>query len=166
MERPASTGQQRTDLVALILTEFRLEGEEVVRTNGRPMGHTVSSKGYRVLSVGRRGAARQLLYHRVKFCLLYGWLPTTVDHKDGDNSNNLSSNLRPATQAQQNRNRRRVNGPIRTSSLPRGVRAVPSGRFQAWAGGKYLGTFATALEASEVAESRRRELHGEFYARR
>ena len=44
--------------------------------------------------------------HRAIFLFHHGYLPETIDHIDGNPSNNAIENLRAATQAQNNRNRR------------------------------------------------------------
>ena len=44
--------------------------------------------------------------HRRAFLRAYGYLPAEVDHRDGDRRNNAIENLRPATRAENNRNRR------------------------------------------------------------
>jgi inorganic pyrophosphatase len=45
--------------------------------------------------------------HRAVFLYHYGFLPETIDHIDGNPSNNAVENLREATQSQNNRNRKR-----------------------------------------------------------
>jgi len=46
--------------------------------------------------------------HRAIFLFHHGYLPETIDHIDGNPSNNAIENLRAATQSQNNRNRREV----------------------------------------------------------
>jgi hypothetical protein len=149
------------------LANFRLEGEQVVRASGRYSGQVAfgspTAKGYRQVSVGSRGGARTILLHRLKFCLAHGWLPDKVDHKDTDRSNNALVNLRAADSAGNRHNRAYQR---KGRKLPRCVRAVPSGRFQARVNGEhatYLGTFDSTEAASEAVEAHLRQAHAEFY---
>jgi hypothetical protein len=99
--------------------------------------------------------------------LIWKWMtgdepPKTIDHKDGDRSNNRWRNLRAATQSEQNYNSRT---PSHNTSGYKGVC-----RFR----GKWLmqlqinksrivRTFSTREEASAAYESAARKLHGRFY---
>lgn len=60
------------------------------------------SNGYRTIQFKKI----RLYEHRAAFLLIYGYLPSQVDHIDGDPSNNRISNLRDGTLANA-RNRRR-----------------------------------------------------------
>jgi len=148
---------------ALLSALFRLEGEDVIR---RSNGRTVPAPrhGYTNVSLGRAGST--LGYHRLKFFLLHGWLPSRVDHRDGVKHNNLGSNLRAATQATNMMNQPHVHT---RRSLPRGVYLRPSGKFQAkaWDGKRYnvLGMFTTPEAASREVEGFLSQHHGEFYVR-
>lgn len=140
----------------LISRTFALRGEDVVRiATGQTVLGTLHKSGYRQV----RCCGLLLYYHRVKFFLCHGWLPPKVDHQDKDNTNNLATNLRAATQSQNMRN---------VTRRKRGVRLLASGRWQAmaWNGVKQvaLGTHATKEKASAIVEEFLRNLHGEFYA--
>lgn len=91
-----------------------------------------------------------------------------VDHIDGDGLNNARSNLRPATNAQNQVNRRGPNRGSTTGIL--GVSKAPYGRYQVHisAGGKpkYVGTFRTAEEALAARIEAERIHYGEFAPRR
>ena len=108
--------------------------------------------------------------HRVKFALAHGWLPTHVDHVDGDRQNNRLDNLRAATAQQNARNTDRTMR--KKSPFPRCVSARCSkskgprypARVKTDVGKRLtLGTFGTPTEASHAVEEFLRELHGEFY---
>lgn len=134
------------------LHEFELRGEEVYRkASGKPVGSGRSTRGYRAVSVGPRKSNFQVLYHRLKFALLHGWLPVTVDHEDGNNHNDLASNLRAATYTEQNANRRQPSGPHRKAAPARGVTQAPSGRWRVKTFGRYQGTFDTLEQAQAHA---------------
>jgi|KBSMisStaDraftv2_1062788.scaffolds.fasta_scaffold1291019_1 hypothetical protein len=84
--------------------------------------------------------------------------PETIDHKDGNQSNNRWANLRPATKAEQSRNRGGSGGVSGiTGVFPK------NGRWTVVISRRYLGIFATREEAAAVYEAAARELFGEFY---
>lgn len=87
-----------------------------------------------------------------------------VDHRDQDKQNNLPSNLRWCTRAQNNQNRQKHN-PLGYT----GVSKEPSGRFRVHiTEGRRetgLGTYDTLLEAALVYARRAQQVHGEFLAR-
>lgn len=149
------------ELVGRITALFRLDGEDVVRIR---TGRVVRAKphpelGYQFVRLARRGPHALELLHRVKFCLLHGWLPPEVDHRDLDRANNHSANLRAATHSQN-----AVNKPPRKTrlGLPRGVSIQASGRFMAKSSRTYLGTYDTPEEAGLAAERFRKTTYGEF----
>jgi hypothetical protein len=87
--------------------------------------------------------------HRLIFMLFHGYLPETVDHIDGNPSNNKKENLRAATRKENSRNRRSN----KSKQLLKGV-SNNHGRFRARirVSGKSLnlGTFKTEIEAHEA----------------
>lgn len=133
------------------------------RRAGRPAGfrHTgARSESYWRVSV--RG--RRLLRSRIVFALTHGRWPTAeLDHVNRDTLDDRPENLREATRAQNNQNRRTYR---KASALPRGVVLKPSGRYQASIGvdgrRRTLGMFATAEEASAAYESARGVCYGAF----
>ncbi|HET8693565.1 MAG TPA: AP2/ERF family transcription factor [Aquabacterium sp.] len=106
----------------------------------------INSDGYKSIGFMRK----TYLAHRIVWALSYGDWPTqSIDHIDGNKTNNALSNLRLANHSQNQANR------FATSSTGfKGVSKLPNGRFQAQAGGnvgkKYLGTFNTAEEAAQA----------------
>ena len=57
---------------------------------------TVDSRGYRRVRV----KSKAYLVHRLVFLWHYGFMPSVVDHVDGNTTNNAIENLREATQQQ------------------------------------------------------------------
>jgi hypothetical protein len=97
---------------------------------------------------------------RVIWKLVTGEEPAeTIDHHDGNGCDNRWDNLRPATRAEQSRNRG-----LRVDNKTgyRGVHPL-AGRWSAVIGGRYLGLFNTPAEASVVYEQASRERFGAFH---
>lgn len=143
-----------------LLEEFALVGEEVLRaSNGLVVAFTPGPKGYGSVNVG----PFRIEYHRLKGCLHAGYLPDSVDHRDGNPLNNALDNLRPASPAQNVRNSRMHRD---NRSGFKGVsRHGPGWRAQLYAHGKRvpLGTYRTPEEASAVYEAAALKEFGEFY---
>lgn len=133
----------------------RLLGQEA----GCP--HTThTGKSYWHVKIGGKAIKRSHIIFRVVFGY---WPKPCVDHKDGDSLNDCPSNLRQATVLQNNWNHQKRK---RSVKLPMGVRALPSGKFQARVG--YLGSqialgaFDTAEEAQNAHRQKREALYGQF----
>jgi|RhiMethySRZTD1v2_1073278.scaffolds.fasta_scaffold433653_2 AP2 domain. len=104
--------------------------------------------------------------HRVIWKLVTGKEPAeTIDHIDGNPSNNRWNNLRAATFTEQ-----QYNSPVQKNNRSghRGVNRV-HGKWRAeiWINGKsfHLGLFDTIDAAVSVRENAARKLHGKFYRR-
>ena len=121
----------------------------------------VPGQGRVFISIDRRlYPAHQLAW----FYMTGRWGRPTIDHRDGDATNNRWKNLRRATASQNNANRRR---PRHNTSGYKGVSfRRDSGKWSATIGrdGKiiHLGIFATPQEAHEVYVKAARKLFGEF----
>ena len=102
--------------------------------------------------------------HRIIFLMHHGYLPKEIDHIDGNPLNNHIENLREATRAENQYNRKI--GKNNTS----GVKGVLWHKtHQKWTAktsvnGKrqYLGYFSTIEEASKVMKEFRKKNHGNF----
>lgn len=100
--------------------------------------------------------------HRVVFALFYGIDADRIDHKDGNTLNNRPENLRKATFSQNMANKRTQ------KNNKSGLKGVQSNhnRFSAFIQSngkrKYLGSFATALEAHAAYAKAAMDLHGNF----
>jgi hypothetical protein len=107
------------------------------------------------------GKYRHTLMHRLLMGTPVGY---EVDHKDRNGLNNRRSNLRVATKAQ-NQGNRRCNRTSKTGL--KGVHVRENGRFQARITGDDgrlhgLGTYDSAEEAACVYDAAAREKYGEF----
>lgn len=132
--------------------------------NGRYAGKPAFTADTR----GRRSGAilgRNFLAHRAIWCLVTGQWPThTIDHRDGDPSNNRWANLRAATRSQNVRNRASAKG---SSSWFLGVTwAIRRGKWrgQIEANGKryWLGDFTDELDAARAYDAAAIVHHGSF----
>lgn len=117
-------------------------------------------KGYVYIKVNTAALKRSHIVY------LFGhghWPKNQVDHINGDSTDDRLANLRDVTATQNAWNHK---GRAKKSALPMGVRALPSGRFQARIAcnkQKFLfGPFDTATEAQAVYQQKRKELFGEF----
>jgi hypothetical protein len=129
------------------------------RLAGKPAGCTDGQYGY--LSVRLHDCPYQA--HRLIWLHVTGeWPAAVLGHIDGVPSNNVWSNLRPATRAENNRNRRT----IREGTLKGAVQDARTGRWKAMItlGRKnhYLGTFKNQEDAHAAYIEAAQRLHGRF----
>lgn len=149
---------------ALACLHFQLEGETVLwKETQQPVEWKRRSDGRFYYWVPQATIYR----YRAKWVLAYGTSPVSIDHINGDGSDDRLENLRAATPSQQNMNR----GARRGSRT--GLRGVEynsrSGRQKCYAARickegkrKTLGYFATAEEAHECYQKAARQWFGEF----
>lgn len=127
------------------------------RFGGKVAGKIHLKSGYRVVKI----EGKYWLAHRLAWMIMYGECPPELDHRDHVKSNNVLTNLRPATRLQ---NARNVPKPI--TELPRGVFKTVSGRFKAQIGVDrrqvYLMTWDTAEQAARAYRGAAILFHGEF----
>ncbi|MBH1851893.1 HNH endonuclease [Stenotrophomonas maltophilia] len=119
------------------------------------------SNGYVVIKID----GRKYRGHRLAWLYVHGkWPSGDLDHINGCPLDNRIENLRIATNPQNQANRRRDRG----KDTPKGVRRLPSGRFQARISVSkelhHLGTFDTAEEAQAAYIAAARN-HYQEYAR-
>lgn len=106
---------------------------------------------YRFVCVDRRTYPA----HRLIWILVYGWIPVgmQIDHIDGDGLNNKLNNLRIVTAKEQARNSAM---PTTNTSGHVGVYRSHDHRYwDAFVGGKKIGTFGSKREADDRAVSAR-----------
>ncbi len=122
----------------------------------------VDKKGYVVIELG----GREYFAHRLAWFYQMGeWPPKQIDHIDRNKSNNVFSNLRIATNGQN-----QANAPHRNKTGFKGV------NYHAWVRDRpyeakitankkvvYLGSYATAEEAHAAYCEAAKRIHGEFF---
>lgn len=124
---------------------------------GKEIG-TMDTRGYIVMSIMRKTQ----LAHRLAWLYVYGCFPSShLDHINGDTTDNRISNLREAT-SKQNQENRKLQKNNKTGY--RGVIFRPSsGRYLAYVKHHreqiFLGSFATAEEASAAVKTKQDELY-------
>jgi len=119
----------------------------------------ISDKGY----VKTKIQGRHYYMHKLAWLYVYGIYPDEIDHKDGNKSNNVITNLRLATRTQNCAN---ADQPIGASGL-RGAQLNSSkSKWQAMIqhGGQkyYLGKYDTKEEAAAVYRRAVEDMYGEF----
>lgn len=86
-----------------------------------------------------------------------------IDHKNGIHEDCQKGNLRRADRFQNQQNRKTN----KDNELPKGIRMLPSGKYnvrlQGWNKREVFGAYETVEEATEARNKRAQELHGEFY---
>jgi hypothetical protein len=101
--------------------------------------------------------------HRLIFLMTHGYLPSMVDHIDGNPSNNLIENLRGATSSQNQMNSKL---PANNKSGFKGIYMSKHGKWivQCVKDGvnHRAGSFSDIRAAAEAMIKLREELHGEF----
>lgn len=132
---------------------------------GHPVGGSLNHNGYKVFSIQRpdTGKSQTYLLHRVMYWFYTGEEPITVDHINGDRTDNTIGNLRAATVKQNCVNVHNRNT-SRTDYV--GVTQNSSGKFVATINNssksEYLGSYSCPEDAHEVYKRRHLEIHGEF----
>jgi hypothetical protein len=141
------------------------DGELIWKVTGRgirfgKIAGTTNKNGYKAIGID----GKLYLAHRLIFEYIHGYLPPILDHIDGDPSNNRIENLRSATVAQNQYNRKLNKN---SASGLKGVCFYKN--YQKWMAyiridTKFinLGYYEDKLEAARVANEARRERHGEF----
>jgi len=142
---------------------YIISNDGVIYSQKGEMKQQIKTNGYKEIEL-TNGKRKYILIHRLVY-KHFGkdWNPElSVDHIDGNPLNNHISNLRMATQQQQN-----FNTKVRKSKLGvKGVRKMGKKySTEIRINGKitHLGTFDTIEEASEAYQTKAKELHGEFY---
>lgn len=106
---------------------------------------------------------RKYKAHRLAWLFVHGdWPNGEIDHINGNPFDNRISNLRIATSAQNQANRRRNEN----KQYPKGVRILPSGRFNARITVSKrlinIGVYETAADASTAYLKAATDYYGEF----
>ena len=129
----------------------------VGRRNGQIAG-TLTKKGYIRLKIDKNYMA-----HRVAWALHYGkWPDKSIDHIDGNRTNNRINNLREATFSQNS-----INSKIRNDNIhgSKGISKIPYGwTSHIWLNKEkyYLGFFKTKSEAMAARSKAEIKYFGEW----
>lgn len=117
------------------------------------------------LGVRPNGKRMTIFLHNIILKVEEGY---QVDHRNGNSLDNRRSNLRYATQAQNNQNRAAYIGDRYTSPY-KGVSFRPTAKTSPWqaeitAFGRraYLGVFSSEIEAAKAFDKAARQHHGDF----
>lgn len=156
------------ELIALCKERwYYADGELISIKTGKPVGARNLDNLYRKVQIRKQGrVTHHLRLHRVIFLLHHGYLPETVDHTNGDASDNRIENLRAATLAENARN---------TGINPRNKLGYKGVVYEKRLGARpyvvYIklngkqtrqGNYATPEEAHEVYKRVAAESYGEF----
>ncbi len=124
------------------------------------IAHYVDKDGYKA---SRSTDGKQFRHHRIIFKIVNGYLPDTVDHKDGNTLNNHPDNLREATQSENLRNCKKREG----SSKYKGI--YWNSKERKWVAqiridgkNKRIGTSSDELVAYEIWCKYAKEHYGDF----
>ena len=145
-------------------SEYFYDNGNLIRKKTKGVGKTGTVAG----SPTRKGYIRcgflgnQIMAHRLIFFYFNGYIPEQVDHINGNKTDNRIENLRPA-----NNSLNQLNKSIDKRSKT-GVKNVHvSGKKYAVSirlnkTTYYFGTYDTIEQAKQIADIKRKELHGDF----
>ncbi len=125
----------------------------------------ITKNGYRAIGIRVDKRFTLIKCHRLAWFFVYGELPESIDHINGDKLDNSISNLRSCNHKENSRNRKT---PKNNTSGYKGVYwSKPHKKWGASIGYNrktyHLGFFDCPKEASEVYKLKAMKLFGEFY---
>jgi len=120
----------------------------------------INKNGYKITKL----KGKIYLVHRLIYLMIHGYLPTIIDHIDGNTTNNLIQNLRCATQSQNC-----CNSKIYRNNKT-GIKGIGFNkkynkyfaRCQVNKKSKFLGFFETMEDAKKILDDFRIQNHKEF----
>ena len=128
-------------------------------TLGMKAGHQKVDDGYIRISIDKK----KYYAHRLVYMFHFGNYPKTLDHVDGNRTNNRIHNLRPASNSNNGANRRLG---INSKTGFKGVHKIKEERFRAYITinkkRKHLGYFKTVIDAHQAYQIAAKEVFGEF----
>ena len=125
----------------------------------KPMG-SLTDEGYVVVGFNKKSQ----FAHRVIFLMFNGYLPSCIDHIDGNKSNNRIENLRPATAKTNGYNqfiRQKTSSGIKNVTWHK-IAKKWQVKFSADGHVKYFGLYNDIDYAKFVADAMRYKYHGNF----
>lgn len=130
------------------------------KLKGKQANRLKKSNGYQEVTINKK----KYYAHRIIFMMFYGRWAEQIDHIDGDRSNNLLSNLREASNAENNRNTklRSTNQTGFKGVCYNKINKNYNARIMVNYKGIHLGCFDTPEEAHEAYKKAALELHGDF----
>lgn len=130
------------------LSYNKITGEIFWKKNNKVAG-SLNQYGYRQISID----GKLYVASRVAFVLVTGnWPINEVDHINRNNDDNRWDNLRDVTSSENKLNRKPYLAKTKSKFGVKGVRQLPSGRYQVRGyKQKYLGNFESLCEAKFVA---------------
>jgi len=143
-------------MIEIIEKHFFILHNEVFRTAGLKPKVQVNKYGYGMVGAG----GKFLQFHRVVFCLAYGYLPAEVDHIDGNPSNNHPDNLRACTRVTNSHNRRGCkNAGVKYKGVDFHKKYA---NYRARINGRHIGSYDTPEKAAIAYDEAAGRLFGEF----
>ena len=140
MNRRDQTIVSNEALVAHLVKNYTYDRERGVVVNrrlNRVVKGSVNSVGYMHTRIRLGAQFPTIRLHHMVWVLMYGRLPTQIDHINGDKTDNRLENLREVTYSENDANRVWAWKPNARTGLP-GVYAHKDGRFKISHSGKCL----------------------------
>lgn len=144
------------EFIAFLLSKFRLDGDRLIGPSGKELTPKAGKRGYVEITAIYRGRPRKVKFPRLKWLLATGGLPDSIDHINGDPSDNRLANLRAASPTLQQGNRKPTRG-----SRFKGVQKRPKG-WSAVVDGREYGPYIDEETAARVYDDYAEQKWGAF----
>jgi hypothetical protein len=115
-----------------------------------------NKKGYVAITLNYK----QYLCHRIIFWMFHGYMPSSIDHINGDGTDNRIENIRPCTRSQNSANRSSWSNTgykgVKKNNKKYAAQIIVNKKYL------HLGTYATPEEAAKVYDKAALQYFGEF----